>query len=181
MKTIQSKVRFRNFPLALLVLFLTAQHVWGEVDLMGGNKSDSTIKMLVFPKSLRVVENFGEGKVNKKFSDPKRIKKTLLKLDPARIVPAKMGEPITGPITRDSLKHLAKQYSEDVILIFRRSVDNEKNSIRHQGLFYLAKLSFLKLVGRLAFFEFMGMENFLCLFSQGFKSCQIHFLDTFRT
>ena len=139
MKTIQSKIQFRNFPLALLVCFLTAQHVWGEVDLMGGNKSDSTIKMLVFPKSLRVVENFGEGETNKNFSDPKRIKKTLLKLDPARIVPAKMGEPITGPITRDSLKHLAKQYSEDVILIFRRSVDNEKNSIRHQGLIYLAK------------------------------------------
>ena len=68
MKIIQSKIQFRNFPLALLVCFLTAQHVWGEVDLMGGNKSDSTIKMLVFPKSLRVVENFGEGKVNKKFS-----------------------------------------------------------------------------------------------------------------
>ena len=139
MKTIQSKVQFRNFPLALLVCFLTAQHVWAEVDLMGENKSDSTIKMLVFPKSLRVIENFGEGEVNKDFSDPKRIKKTLLKLDPARIVPAKMGEPTTGPITRDSLKHLAKQYSEDVILIFRRSVDNGKNSIRHQGLIYLAK------------------------------------------
>ena len=139
MKTIQSKIPFRNFPLALLVCFLTAQHVWAEVDLMGGNKSDSTIKMLVFPKSLRVVENFGEGETNKNFSDPKRIKKTLLKLDPARIVPAKMGEPTTGPITRDSLKHLAKQYSEDVILIFRRSVDNQKNAIRHQGLIYLAK------------------------------------------
>ena len=139
MKTIQSKTWFRFFSLTLLVCFLRAPHVWGEVDLMGGNKSDSTIKMLVFPKSLRVIENFGEGEVNKDFSDPKRIKKTLLKLDPARIVPAKTGEPTTGPITRSSLKHLAKQYSEDVILIFRRSVDNEKNSIRHQGLIYLAK------------------------------------------
>ena len=139
MKTIQSKNWFRIFSSTLLVCFLTASHVFGEVDLMGGNKSDSTIKMLVFPKSLRVVENFGEGKVNKKFFNLKRIKKTLLKLDPARIVPAKMGEPTTGPITRDSLKHLAKQYSEDVILIFRRSVDNEKNSIRHEGLIYLAK------------------------------------------
>ena len=139
MKTIQSKTWFRVFSLTFMVCFLTTPHVWGEVDLMEVNKSDSTIKMLVFPKSLRVVENFGEGKVDKKFSDPKRIKKTLLKLDPARIVPAKMGEPTTGPITRDSLKHLAKQYSEDVILIFRRSVDNEKSSIRHQGLIYLAK------------------------------------------
>ena len=139
MKTIQSKTRFKIFSLVLLVCFLTVPCAWGEADLMGGNKSDSTIKMLVFPKSLRVVENFGEGKISKNFSDPKRIKKTLLKIDPTRIVPAKTGEPTTGPITRSSLKHLAKQYSEDVILIFRRSVDNEKNSIRHQGLIYLAK------------------------------------------
>ena len=37
------------------------------------------------------------------------------------------------------MKHLAKQYSEDIIFIFRRAVNNEKNSINHQGLIYLDK------------------------------------------
>ena len=139
MKTIRSKNQLRIFTLALLLFFLVTPSVWGEIDLMDENKSDSTIKMLVFPKSLRVLESFKGGETNKSFSDPKRIRKTLLKLDPARIVPAKAGEPISGSITRDRLRNLGKKYSEDVILIFRRSVNSDKNSIRHQGLIYLAK------------------------------------------
>ena len=139
MKTILSKNHLRIFPLALLLIFFVTPSAWGEADLMDENKSDSTIKMLVFPKSLRVLESFKDGETNKSFSDPKRIRKTLLKLDPARIVPAKVGEPISGPITRGSLRNLGKQYTEDVILIFRRSVNKDKNSIRHQGLIYLAK------------------------------------------
>ena len=77
--------------------------------------------------------------MNTVFSDPKRIRKTLLKLDPARVAPAKSGEPIKGPVTRESLGQLAKQYSEDIIFIFRRTLDDTKNAIRHQGLLYLAK------------------------------------------
>ncbi|HIJ51436.1 MAG TPA: hypothetical protein HPP54_10385 [Nitrospinae bacterium] len=45
--------------------------------------------------------------MNAVFSDPKRIRKTLLKLDPARVAPTKSGEPINGPVTRDSLRQLA--------------------------------------------------------------------------
>ena len=114
-----------------------AQPVWA--DLMEKNKSDTAIKMLVFPKSLRVLENRDNVEGSSSFSDPKRIGKTLLKLDPARIAPAQAGEPVTGPVTRVRLKDLAKKYSEDVIFIFKRKVNKEKNSIRHQGLLYLAR------------------------------------------
>ena len=137
MRTSPSQIPFRFFPLSVLLCSFMAQPVWA--DLMEKNKSDTAIKMLVFPKSLRVIENRGNKKNSDRFSDPKRIRKTLLKLDPARIAPAQAGEPVTGPVTRVRLKELAKQYNEDVIFIFRRTVNNEKNSIRHQGLLYLSK------------------------------------------
>jgi hypothetical protein len=131
-----------NFPklqcviLTLVLLLFSALPV--SADLLDEGKTDSTIKMLVFPKSLRVIESRGD-EMNAVFSDPKRIRKTLLKLDPARVAPAKSGEPIKGPVTRDSLGQLAKQYSEDIIFIFRRTLDDTKNAIRHQGLLYLSK------------------------------------------
>ena len=139
MKPIQSKIQFRVFLLALLLCFLVINPLWGEVDLIDAKKSDTAIKMLIFPKSLRVIESLRSNQINESFSDPKRIKKSLLKLDPARIAPSKMGESVTGAITRNILKHLAKKYSDDVFLVFRRTFNNEKNSIRHQGLLYLAK------------------------------------------
>lgn len=139
MKPIQSKIQFRVFLLALLLCFLVVNPLWGEVDLIDAKKSDTAIKMLIFPKSLRVIESLRSNQINESFSDPKRIKKSLLKLDPARIAPSKMGESVTGAITRNILKHLAKKYSDDVFLVFRRTFNNERNSIRHQGLLYLAK------------------------------------------
>ena len=139
MKTIVSNIQFKLFPLIVVLFSLIATPLWGEVDLIDENKSDSAIKMLVFPKSLRVIESRRSNMTNKHLSDPKRIKNTLLKIDPARIVPAKIGETATGPITRDSLQHLSSKYTEDMILIFRRLLDNEKHSISHQGLIYLAR------------------------------------------
>jgi len=137
MKTFTSKIQFRIFPLALLLCSFMAQPA--GANLIEENKTDTAIKMLVFPKSLRVLENQENVENGDTFSDPKRIRKTLLKLDPARIVPAKAGEPVIGPVTRVRLRELAKKYSEDVIFIFRRKVNNDKNSIRHQGLLYLAR------------------------------------------
>jgi len=137
MKTFSSKIPLGIFTLALLLCSFLVQPV--RADLIEENKSDTAIKMLVFPKSLRVIENRQSGNTDDRFSDPKRIRKTLLKLDPARIVPAKTGEPVIGPVTRVRLRELAKQYNEDVIFIFRRSSNKEKNSIRHQGLLYLAR------------------------------------------
>ena len=90
------------------------------------------------PKSLRVIEN-RDNEVNDIFTDPKRIRKTILKVDPARIVPAKIGEPIMGVVTRDNLRQLAKRYTEDIIFIFRRTWDDAKNKIHHQGILYLAR------------------------------------------
>ena len=139
MRTIVSNIQFKTFPLTLVLFSLIATPLWGEVDLIDANKSDNAIKMLVFPKSLRVIESRRSNMTNKNLSDPKRIKNTLLKIDPARIVPAKIGETTTGPITRDSLQHLSSKYTEDMILIFRRLLDNEKHSISHQGLIYLAR------------------------------------------
>ena len=120
----------------LILLLLSAFPV--SADLIDEGKSDSNIKMLVFPKSLRVIEN-RDNDVNDIFTDPKRIRKTLLKVDPARIVPAKTGQPIIGIVTRDSLRQLAKRYSEDIIFIFRRTWDDAKNKIYHQGILYLAR------------------------------------------
>tara|TARA_Y100001934_G_scaffold245150_1_gene303151 strand:+ start:501 stop:1061 length:561 start_codon:yes stop_codon:yes gene_type:complete len=137
MKTFPSKIPFRFFTLAVLLSSFMAQPLWA--DLMEKNKSDAAIKMLVFPKSLRVIENRRNKENSDSFSDPKRIRKTLLKLDPTRITPAQAGEPVTGPVTRVRLKELAKQYSEDVIFIFRRTLNKENNSIRHKGLLYLAR------------------------------------------
>ena len=134
MKTLLPK--FQRVVLTMMLLLFYALPV--SADLMGEGKTDSTIKMLVFPKSLRVIESQGD-KMNTVFSDPKRIRKTLLKLDPARVAPAKVGEPVISPVTRDSLQQLAKRYSEDIIFIFRRTLDVTKNSIRHQGILYLAR------------------------------------------
>ena len=139
MKTISSRIQFDVFPLALLLCSFSVPPVWAEKDLMDEGKTDSTIKMLVFPKSLRVVENLESKETSELFSGPKRIRKTLLKIDPARIAPAKVGELVKGPVTRKSLQQLAHQYKEDVIFIFRRTFNEEKNSIRHQGLLYLAR------------------------------------------
>ena len=71
--------------------------------------------------------------------DPK--KKILLKLDPLRVAPAKAGELISGPVTRDRLRKLAMHYGEDVIFIFRRTLKTgtEKQGIRYQGLLYLSR------------------------------------------
>jgi hypothetical protein len=134
MKTNLKKTEFSIFTLLLLLLLVFPV----SAELIDEGKSDSTIKMLVFPKSLRVIEN-RDNDVNDIFTDPKRIRKTLLKVDPARIVPAKIGEPAIGIVTRDNLRQFAKRYSEDIIFIFRRTWDDAKNKIHHQGILYLAR------------------------------------------
>ena len=145
----QEKVAKLSFLASLLFTFLCAcdpYFVWAEVDLIDEGKSDIAVKMLVFPKSLRVIENQVKtaGEEEALFSDSKRIRKTLLKVDPARIAPAKAGEPFSGIVTRTRLLKLSKQYSEDVIFIFRRVLTVEAGTlteykIRYQGMLYLAR------------------------------------------
>ena len=140
-----------------LLCSLMALPAWADVDLIDKGKTDSAIKMLVFPKSLRVIENRAtqEGKLGAILSDPKLIRKTLLKIDPARVAPAKVGEPFAGLVTRDRLRELAKRYSEDVIFVFRQKLKINLESLTaaellstHQehivhisfhGLLYLAR------------------------------------------
>jgi hypothetical protein len=120
--------------------------VWAEVDLIDEGKSDISVKMLVFPLSLRVIENQVKTVDEEEalFFDSKRIRKTLLKIDPARIAPAKAGESFSGIVTRTRLLKLSKQYSEDVIFIFRRVLTVEADTlteykIRYQGILYLSR------------------------------------------
>ena len=132
-----------------LFFFLMWNQVESHADLIDAGKTDSAVKMLLFPKSLRVVENITPGlsDLHQVFNAPKQIRRTLLKVDPARIVPAKSGESFVGEITREKLKELTQIYSEDVIFLFRRSYepnllpikDNKTVKARHTGLLYLAK------------------------------------------
>ena len=145
----QEKVVKLSFLASLLFTFHCAcdpYFVWAEVDLIDEGKSDIAVKMLVFPKSLRVIENQVNTVDEEQalFSDLKRIRKTLLKVDPARIAPAKAGEPFSGIVTRTQLLKLSIQYSEDIIFIFRRVLTVEAGTlteyeIRYQGMLYLAR------------------------------------------
>ena len=151
MKNIITLLSLFAFSFSALLGSVIAQSAWAGADLIGAGKSDSAIKMLVFPKSLRVIENHTAkvGKLDAILSDPKRISKTLLRVDPARIVPAKAGESFSGMVTRDQLRKLAEQYPEDVIFIFRRDLRTEPENtllsaehsvhISYQGLLYLTR------------------------------------------
>jgi hypothetical protein len=134
--------------LALVTISILAPDVRGQDDLFSRNKSDSTIKMLVFPLSMAVVENrphkglyyfFGDEtrEVNKELkgnpeslknplysilSDAKIIKKTLVKTDPTRVAPSKHHEDFLGPVTKAELKLLSAKYKKDLVLVFRREI-----------------------------------------------------------
>ena len=137
-----------SFSIGLL-FFLMWNQIESHADLIDEGKTDSAVKMLHFPKSLRVVENITAGlsDLHQVFNDPKQIRRTLLKVDPARIVPAKSGESFVGEITREKLKELTQIYPENVIFVFRRSYepnpfsikDNKIVKARHTGILYLAK------------------------------------------
>jgi hypothetical protein len=145
----QTKVLKLSLLASLLVTFLCAcdpHFVWAEVDLLDEGKSDIAVNMLVFPKSLRVIENQLKTIVEEEalLSDSKLIRKILLRIDPARIAPAKAGDPFSGIITRARLLKLSKQYSEDIIFIFRRILTGKAGTlteykVRYQGMIYLTK------------------------------------------
>ena len=153
-----------------LLFFLMWNQIESYADLIDEGKTDSAVKMLHFPKSLRVVENINAGlsDLHQIFNDPKQIRRTLLKVDPARIVPAKSGESFVGEITREKLKKLTQIYSEDVIFLFRRSYepnplsikDNKLVKARHTGILYLAKQKkVLALQGSIKEEAFSGKES----------------------
>ncbi len=155
-------LNLQRIIIALMLLLVSALPV--SADLLDDAKTDSAIKMLVFPKSLRVIES-RVNEMNAVFSDSKPIRKTLLKLDPTRVAPAKIGEPVIGLITKNSLRQLAQRYSEDILFIFRRILSDTKNTIRHQGILYLAKqkkvlaLKESKSSGSIQEMDVMGLKN----------------------
>lgn len=140
----------KNWITACLLIWTIAFPVFasGQDDLFQKKKSDSAIKPLVFPLSMTVIESrpakgqyyfyegdsarFDEGlegtpdSADNKFynvlSDPKLIKKTLVATDLARITPSKRGDDIRGPVTKTRLKEMAKKFSTDMVLVFRRKI-----------------------------------------------------------
>ena len=80
MKTFRLKIQFRIFLLALLLCSFIAQPA--GANLIEENKSDTAIKMLVFPKSLRVLENRENVKNGDSFSDPPAIEGIILTSSP---------------------------------------------------------------------------------------------------
>ena len=158
-----------SFSIGLL-FFLMWNQIESHADLIVEGKTDSAVKMLHFPKSLRVVENITAGlsDLHRVFNDPKQIRRTLLKVDPARIVPAKSGESFVGELTREKLKELTQIYPENVIFVFRRSYepnpfsikDNKIVKARHTGILYLAKQKkVLALQGYVKEEAFSGKES----------------------
>ncbi|MDP6736481.1 MAG: hypothetical protein QF732_08285 [Nitrospinaceae bacterium] len=129
-------------------MFSDPAGIFAAEDLIARSKSDTGIKLLVFPLSMKVIENrpkkglyyfyengskrFDEGlegslapKQNvfeSLISDPKIIRSTLVKVDPARIVPSSTEKDLKGPVTRKTLRNWAKHYTTNVLLIFRREI-----------------------------------------------------------
>ena len=146
--------------LGVLCLFLLGAN-WGsdyQNDLISKGRLDSNVKYLTPPMSLTVVENrpargtyffegdpsSGQPDLARALGDPKSIKRTLLKTDPARLVPARQGEDFFSPVTRDILLGLGKSNPADLLLIFRRKVKGNPEqgrvwTIKTQGLIYINK------------------------------------------
>ncbi len=152
--------------LALVIALFAAAHSAGAYDdLLLKKKSDLSIKGLVFPKSMKVLENrpqqgrffffageqkkFDDGTapspqvdaLNAVLEDPEAVKSTLAKADPVRINPATLGDAVRGPVTRPVLRELAKEFKEDMLLIYRREIraGDEKWTFHTRGLVYLTK------------------------------------------
>ena len=137
----------------LLIIFAVAMFsgpsgIFAAEDLIARSKSDAGVKLLVFPLSMKVIENrpkkglyyfyengskrFDEGlggSLSSKqnafeslLSNPKIIRNTLVKVDPTRIVPSSREKDLKGPVTRKTLRDWAKHYTTNVLLIFRRKI-----------------------------------------------------------
>ncbi len=109
-------------------------------DLFEQSKADTGIAMIRFPQSLTVIQVKKKGgavAALKILNDPAVIKKALRKIDPARIVPTKTGRVLEGPLTREALPALGKQYGTQLLLLFRRDVSEKEFAT--QGLVYFAK------------------------------------------
>jgi hypothetical protein len=114
-------------------------------DVFEARASDSAVKMIHFPQSLTVIWNrpsSSVGKFDSIFSDPSTLKRTLRKIDPARIAPATLGEKFIGKVTREALDVLGNKYNVDLLLVFRSDVVEKRPNfikLRHRARVYLVR------------------------------------------
>ena len=124
-------------------VLLISSAVFGDVFEV--KASDSAVKMIHFPQSLTVIWNRpgpATGKFKSILGDPATLKRTLRKIDPARIAPANLGEEFIGMITRDALDGLGKKYNVDLLLVFRRDVVEDRPDfikLRNRARVYLVR------------------------------------------
>lgn len=130
-------------------------------------KSDMAIKPFVFPKSMRVVQSctatlsclfhnpglslgiyfedmvgVGLDQMNKIFSDKSRVKKTLLKIDPARIAPVSLGQNMHKPPGGYLFFKIENKKNEvDFVLYFRITFNHwdPDANILTEGRIYLGR------------------------------------------
>ena len=131
-----------------------------SADVFETRASDSAVKMIRFPQSLAVIHNRPGEKLffldleemrtsflpqemfDPILSDQKTLKRTLGKIDPARIVPVTLGKDVIGPMNRETLDALGKQYNVDILLVFRRELrffTPGLLKLRNRGLVYLVR------------------------------------------
>lgn len=136
-------------------------------DFLDSPKSDANIKPFVFPKSMKVMQSCTAAEfclhhtpevtrgqkayakdlgmdplaVNRVFADKTPVKRTLMKIDPARLAPLTLGDDLHRPVNRGTLLKLGEQYDEDILLIYRAgfSWHPDNPHILLQGLLYLTK------------------------------------------
>ncbi len=123
-----------------------------SADVFEAKVSDSAVKMIHFPQSLTVIwsrPSPSAGKFDSLLGDSATLKRTLRKIDPARIAPATLGDELIGPVTRQVLEGLGKKYNVDLLLVFRHIVvDDGTDSIkfRYQARIYLVRQKKLLIV-----------------------------------
>ncbi len=136
----------------MTVMWVTAM-MWGALlmpgaifaDVFEARASDSAVKMINFPQSLTVIWNRpvpAAGKFDSILGDPATLKRTLRKIDPARIAPATLGDEFPGTVTRKALDGLGKKYNVDLLLVFRRDVVDEGSNfikLRNRARVYLVR------------------------------------------
>ncbi len=114
-------------------------------DVFEARVSDSAVKMIHFPQSLAVIWNRpapAAGKFDSILGDPVILKRTLRKIDPARIAPATLRDEFIGPATRKALDDLGKKYDVDLLLVFRRDIVKERSDfikLRNRARVYLVR------------------------------------------
>ena len=114
-------------------------------DVFEARVSDSAVKMIHFPQSLAVIWNRptpAAGKFDSILGDPATLKRTLRKIDPARIAPATLRAEFIGPATRAALDGLGNKYNIDILLVFRRDIVDERSDfikLRNRARVYLVR------------------------------------------